>query len=341
MQKDAVCFKILVIEDNPGDFALIEDYLREMIESPLIRQAKTYRDANEQLCIPSMRCDVILLDLTLPDKSGTALITEILSQCPDVPVIVLTGYSDVSFGIKSLSLGVADYLLKDELSPSLLYKSIIYSIERKKTLLRLEESERRYSDLFHLSPQPMWVYDDESLRFLYVNTAAINHYGYSKEEFLTMTIKDIRPEEDVYKMEETIKYTKQHVVDYFHGTFRHKKKNGEIIYVDIQSNLMQYEGRNAKLILAIDVTENFTHMAAIEKQNKKLREIAWIQSHVVRAPVARMMGIANLVKDLKSTTEEGARLLEYMVSSCNELDVIIRDIANKSNLININEEAES
>ncbi len=340
MQKDNGFFKILVIEDNPGDFALIEDYLREMIENPVIKQAKTYKDANLQLCASGNRCDVILLDLTLPDKSGTTLITEIIAQCPDVPVIVLTGYADVSFGIKSLSLGVADYLLKDELSPSLLYKSIVYSIERKKTLLRLEDSEKKYSDLFHLSPQPMWVYDEESLRFLYVNTAAINHYGYSKEEFLAMTIKDIRPEDDIAAMEEEVNFKKQNLVEYFHGTFRHKKKNGQLIYVDIQSNLMQYDGRKARLILAMDITENFIHVAAIEKQNKKLKEIAWIQSHVVRAPVARMMGIANLVKELKSTSAEGEQLLEYMVSSCNELDVIIRDIANKSNQINVKEEVE-
>jgi len=69
---------------------------------------------------------------------------------------------------------------------------------------------------------------------------------------------------------------------------------------------------------------------AIEKQNEKLKEIAWIQSHVVRAPLARMMGIANLVRELKTESAECDNLLGHLLNSCNELDTIIRDIATKS-----------
>ena len=120
------------------------------------------------------------------------------------PIIILTGYADIDFSIKSISQGILDYLLKDDLNATTLYKSIIYAIERKKTISELKESEKRYSDLFHLSPQPMWVLDPETFRFVQVNKATIELYGYSEEEFLNMTLMDIKQEEDISKTKRLI-----------------------------------------------------------------------------------------------------------------------------------------
>src|SRR5690554_733658 len=202
MNKEDRSLHLLVIEDNSGDLLLIEDFLFEKIQSPYIQDAKTFEEAKYYLNKKGEVYDAILLDLSLPDKSGEGLLDEILLIAKSIPVIVLTGYSDIGFGIKSLSLGIADYLLKDELTATSLYKSIVYSIERKEISRHLKESEKRYRDLFHLSPQPMWVYDVETLAFLDVNQAAVEHYGYSKEEFLSMTILEIRPPDEVPKFKE-------------------------------------------------------------------------------------------------------------------------------------------
>ncbi len=334
MKKDNSSFKVLVVEDNAGDFALIEDYLLEQIAAPHICQAKTYHEASNLLYIDEEYFNVILLDLTLPDKWGTELITNILLLAPNSPVIVLTGHSDISFATKSLALGVSDYLLKDELTSPALYKSIIYSIERKKTLRRLEESEKKYIDLFQLSPQPMWVFDAETLAFLYVNNASINKYGYSKAEFISMDISALRPAEESGEFEAYIRTATQQGSESRQGIFKHMKKSSEIIFVEVQSNLIQFEGKRAILVLANDITERFEHVAAIEKQNEKFREIAWTQSHVVRAPLARAMGIATLIKELKAESTECSNLLGYLLASCAELDIIIRDIAQKASLVN-------
>src|SRR6202035_2681720 len=109
--------------------------------------------------------------------TGESLILDIIKICANVPVIVLTGYSDFTFGVKSLSLGVSDYILKDGLSSISLYKSIVYSTERKKSIADLKESEKRYSDVFHFSRLPMWIVDLDSLKFLDVNRATTDHYG--------------------------------------------------------------------------------------------------------------------------------------------------------------------
>ena len=139
MQKDKKKYEILVIEDNPGDFTLIEDYLREHIGSPQITHVEKFSEARSLLNSQKTSYDVILLDLSLPDKSGETLIIDINLLCPGCPVIVLTGYENFDFSIKSFSLGVADYLVKDDINASSLYKSIIYNIERKKTNIKLEE----------------------------------------------------------------------------------------------------------------------------------------------------------------------------------------------------------
>ncbi|MFC3362074.1 PAS domain S-box protein [Pedobacter fastidiosus] len=194
----------------------------------------------------------------------------------------------------------------------------------------LEESERRYSALFHLSPLPMWVYDFETLEFLDVNQTALSHYGYTKEEFLSMTIRQIRPAEDIRLLEKTIKKTRKQDNTIFQGTFEHIKKNGEIIQVEVKSNTIIFKGTKAKVIIASDITERLRHFAAIETRNERLREVAWIQSHKVRAPLARLMGLVNMITEKQRSEPEVKRILNYICSSADELDQVIREIVIRS-----------
>ena len=107
-------YNILVIEDNPGDFALVEEFLHEQFKRLNLFHAKTYKDAKAVLSGENCnKLDVILLDLSLPDKTGTELINDVIALCNDTPVVILTGYENLRFGITALSLGVSDYILKD------------------------------------------------------------------------------------------------------------------------------------------------------------------------------------------------------------------------------------
>jgi YesN/AraC family two-component response regulator len=207
---------ILVIEDNQGDFAMVEEFLLEQVESVTIVHTESFKKSKEILSRDKDQFDIVLLDLSLPDKAGLPLITEIIEMCPRIPVIVLTGYADFDFGVKSLSLGISDYILKDELTSISLYKSIVYSSERKKAISSLEN-----------------------------------------------------------------------------------------------------------------------YIKAIEAQNEKLREISWVQSHVVRAPLARMMGLIDLLKNTKTDDEEKQMMMEYLLLSANELDKVIMNITDLSGITEI------
>lgn len=125
--------------------------------------------------------------------------------------------------------------------------------ERKLAEEGLRESEERYRLLFESNPQPVWVYDLETLAFLAVNESAVHHYGYSREDFLAMTIKDIRPAEDIPALYESVAGSSEGVDAA--GIWRHLKKDGTIIEVEITSHLLVFDDRRAELILAHDITE--------------------------------------------------------------------------------------
>ncbi len=330
MIKDKKLYNILVIEDNPGDFLLITDYIEEQISNPAISHTINFKETKQILETAKNVFDVVLLDLSLPDNNGEQLVEDILMLCKDMPVIILTGYTDVDFSINSISKGIADYLLKDELNADALYKSIIYCIERLKKNIELSESEKRYSELFHLSPLPMWVYNIESLEFLDVNEAAQKHYGYAEVEFLKMSIRDIRPVEDIPHFEQQFNLMHQNPFQYISGIFRHIKKNGDVIIVEIQSNYISYKGKDARVVLVNDITQRLEYISAIESKNKELQNIAWLQSHVMRAPVAKIMGIVHLLQKIELSQQEKDTLFVDLISCANELDIVIHDIAKKT-----------
>ena len=194
----------------------------------------------------------------------------------------------------------------------------------------LQLSHQRYSDLFQLSPLPKFVFATKTLRFLDVNKAAVEHYGYSHEEFLAMTLRDIRPEEDIGDLEKAIQHGESSRYFYQPGTFTHRKKNGELITVEITSNALDYNGQPARIVLAADVTERIKHLEAIELQNKKLREISWMQSHIIRAPLSRIMGLIELINGTNPDPKEVTEILEYIGLSAHELDEVIRLITENA-----------
>ena len=116
----------------------------------------------------------------------------------------------------------------------------------------LAHREESFRLLFRANPQPMWVYDVATLRFLEVNDAAVDHYGYTRDEFLALRISDIRPPEDVTVLEATVGRRPGAVHDA--GVWRHHTKNGRVIDVAITAHTLPFAGQVAGLVLAQDIT---------------------------------------------------------------------------------------
>lgn len=201
---------------------------------------------------------------------------------------------------------------------------------------RYQSKEDDFQKLFLKNPQPMWIYDLATLAFLEVNQAAIDKYGYSRDEFLKMTIKDIRPTEDLPKLIESIHGGR---ADFqASGDWQHLNKSGHIFIVKILSHRLEYHNRDAVLVTAYDVTEsrklekhrleNETLRIALSKekesQERRDRFVSMI-SHEFRNPLATISASTGIMqkfwdklddarrgKHLKTISEQTQRLLELL-----------------------------
>ncbi len=452
---------ILVVEDNLGDYVLIKEYIEEEFIETTLYHIETFTDL-VQFYKNGYSIDAILLDLSLPDASGEELVTKTVQLAGNTPVLVLTGYADKDFGIKTLSLGVSDFLLKDELSASQLIKSILYSIERRKIALKLRESVNRYNNVSKATSDAIWDYDfsiqqtfivgqgykklfgydivdayapkefwesklhpaekeevakqlatiianpsneqgsleyrfqradgsyayvldrffvihengkpirtigamqdisrlkneQQQLKLLssvitnandsviitdaniqhndwpkivYANNAFSKMSGYTLQEVIGKTPLFLQPNTQNTKAIEIIKYAlkkgescETQMINY--------KKNGDEYGVTISISPVTDNTGTLTNFIAIerDITERMKYIQAIEKQNEKLREIAWTQSHVVRAPIARMMGLIDILQNHQTKEMNQEELLDYIASSAKELDTILKEIVKKA-----------
>ena len=261
----------LLIEDNRSDAILLEASLEK---DPQVKYAVSRADDLRAglAQIRERRFDVILLDLDLPDSQGFVTFEQAFSAAKNVPIVVLSGLMDEDVALKAVQAGAQDYLVKGEAGWEFLSRSIRYAIERNNLRQSLGESEEKYRILFESNPLPMWIYDLETLRFLKVNDAAILHYGYSEDEFMAMTIKDIRPPADLPRLFENISRLTGGMNTA--GLWNHVKKDGTPIRVEIISHTVEFNGRRGELVLAHDVTERVQAEQELRASEERFGQLA-------------------------------------------------------------------
>lgn len=145
---------------------------------------------------------------------------------------------------------------------------------RKKIQEEIKASEEKYKLLFYKSPTPKWVFDSQTLKFTDVNEAAIELYGYSKEEFMQMTLLEIRPKEEVEQLKQVRKQQAQKKEPGFRGMARHRKKNGEIMNIEVNCYPIHLSG-GAHIAELIDLTEKMKlHQLVTDERIAAQKEIS-------------------------------------------------------------------
>jgi two-component system, NarL family, sensor histidine kinase UhpB len=255
---------ILILEDNPSDSFLIE----QMLSSSELPTQKIYTcerlDEGLEL-IKQHPINLVLSDLSLPDSFGLDTFLKIRKNHPHIPIIILTGLSDSEVALDALKKGAQDYLVKGEFNTHFLVKSIRYSIERKKAEEQVLISEEKYRQIFYRNPFPMWITDKETLQILEVNESAIRKYGYTREEFLQLTLNDIQ----------------KHCSDFSlmalptnppRDLWSHYKKNGEEMTIEFTSYPIDYFGRTALQVQVNDITEQIRLEKELDHKNQQMIE---------------------------------------------------------------------
>jgi PAS domain S-box-containing protein len=178
----------------------------------------------------------------------------------------------VNKGGRELQLEVVLSPVKDTAGEVIGVSTIARDItQRKQVEQELRLSEMRYRALFESNPHPMWVYDRVTLDFLAVNKAAVNHYGYSRDEFLSMTLKDFQSPEEISALLGYVSTPGS--ADGKQSLRHHQKKDGTVIDVEITSHDLLFEERRARLTLANDVTNRRAAEKQISFQAHLLNEV--------------------------------------------------------------------
>jgi len=225
--------------------------------------------------------------------------------------------------------------------------------ERRRAEQLLQESEDRHRKLFDNNPHPTWVFDRETLRFLAVNDAAVRKYGYSSDEFLKMTIKDIRPPEDVPAMLETVASIRDGMESV--TVWRHRLKDGTDIDVEITSYALSFAGRPADVVVAVDVTQRkrdeaekrrfMDSLAAsnqeLELRNREVERATKLKSkflanmsHELRTPLNAIVGFSDLLADGSpgDLNDKQKRFVNHIKQGSAHLLQLINDILDLSKI---------
>ncbi|TLV02931.1 PAS domain-containing protein [Dyadobacter luticola] len=206
--------------------------------------------------------------------------------------------------------------------------------ERKKAADALKRSNERYELLNKAANDA--IYDWDLVRdHIHWGDGFRKLFGFdvSEEQYpIEQWSRHIHPadkdriREDLYRQLENRDQTK------WNAEFRFKKADGTYAYVEDTGYIRRNRGGKPVRIIGVvrDVTERMRYVSEIEERNQKLQDIAWLQSHVIRAPLARLMGLVDLIQNYENSAEEINQLLDHILTSANDLDNIIRSISSKT-----------
>ncbi|MBL0342023.1 MAG: PAS domain S-box protein [Bacteroidetes bacterium] len=257
--------KVLIVEDNPGDAFLVKEYLNATdIQIDEIHWASGWNEAVEVL--ESVVIAIVLLDLNLSDSQGLDTFQKFKSIAPNIPVVVLSGHQDKVIAIETMKMGAQDYLVKGTFNAILLGKAINYAIERSCYIKSLWQKEEEYKYLFDNNPNPLLTWEIANLQFSMVNQAAIDFYGLTTTEFLSLKVTDLFEGAEI-KSEDLV--SKSHLFGK-----KHLKGGKQLCYVDLVLKDAEIHGVHSRIMLVNDVTQKHLTMEKLIESEQQLRKLA-------------------------------------------------------------------
>ncbi len=322
--------KVLLIEDDEDDVLLIREYLAEVKnfdfevswEPDSLLARKRMLEGGH---------DIFLIDYRLGSENGLDLIKFIQDKGVLTPAIILTGQGDLKVDIDASSYGASDYLVKTELNPSMLERSIRYALSQSKIVRELDEKEKKYRTLFERSIDPIFLATDK-LMLMDVNNSFLRFSGYSNVEGASMTINSIFANVEDY--------------DYFRKTLQEKEqirdfevflvtKSGEkkacllncVFIPDQVSEFCCYQGIIHDLTLRKQAENDMLIAERLSLTGKIARTIA----HEVRNPLTNLNLALDQLRSEIPTDNESAKLYGDIIErNANRIEQLVGEMLNSS-----------
>ena len=265
--------KVLLVEDDEDDFVIIRNLLKEIDEFRIVVEWECDTEKALEI-IATQTHDVYLIDYRLGARTGLEVLTEAREMGVDRPFVLLTGIGGSNLDRDAIDLGAADYLVKGQFDGRVLSRSIRYALDRHQSQKKLIDSEARYRLLFDANPEAVWVYELDTQKILAVNSAACRFIGYSREELLLLNNSDLQGKEESSRYQG---FRRQHLdvngQPLAFGIWKYQQKSGRSVYADVLENNIDYEGRKACMVVAIDVTEKLAARRALARQEEVFRKV--------------------------------------------------------------------
>ena len=332
LKPESATLAVLLLEDNPVDAELAIRKLKSagfQITVDGVRNAQEFQARAQQKSY-----DIILGDYRIPGWTGLEAVKWLRASGITTPFILVTGTLGDELAIECLKSGVNDYVLKDNLErlPVAIRRALAEQALREQRDLaesELRKSEEQYRMLFQANPLPMWVFDTETLGFLAVNDAALHHYGYTLSEFFSMTLKDIRPPEELPRFLHDIQLDQTRGFrDSYGEPSKHRKKDGTVIEVEISAHPIRFRAVPAQLVMVNDVTER-KKLEAQFLQAQKMEAIGRLAGGVAHDFNNLLMIInsyAHLTREQLGDPEKSGRYLNQIVSAVEKATLLTRQL---------------
>lgn len=325
---DSNRYNVLLIEDTPADIILI----REALDAdPVIGfHLTTFEHLSTGLqWLREKSCDVVLLDLGLPDSQGLETLTHLAQEFPHVPIIVLTGLADEKLALQAIQSGAQDYLVKGQTNSALLSRAIRYAIERQRTQIALQTSERRFRSLIENSNDVIALHAPDGT-ILYQSPSVTRILGYRQDEMVGQNAFPYLHPDDIVACSSLFGQVLQQPGIPITGQFRYRHKNGHHVWVEATgTNRLAEPGLECIISNYRDVSERIQAEEALRTQAYVLENISQGINYVDDRTIIRytnrafdqMFGYepgeligqhSSILNDLPS--EENARFVEAVMT---------------------------
>lgn len=259
----------LIIEDSPQDVLLLKEKLRKA-GWPLTGCEVTDNLSGAKAILELTRPVIIFLDLNIADSDGLLSFLAVNSMAPDIPVIILSGNSDTAIAVEAVKSGAQDYLIKGEFDDGTLLKSILYSIERKKNQLKLQEANKRYELISKATNDPVWDWVMSSKEIYWNNKVAIFGYPDNTRKDSQWRHNNIHPD-DRKIVEDRIEESIRTGADSWSSEYRFKCADGTYKFIQDRCYLMVDSNKKPYRMIGTmqDITEKKQMQEQLDNEKKK------------------------------------------------------------------------